>query len=232
MPTLKVLAFITLAIGGWIAYQLLIAYPDITVRYRIEAQFEYQGNLVSASSVWEVEYQSHNTYDGMLRGLSTYHGGEAAVVELPDKAILFVRVDGPEISPYRDEMRQWNFPDRIPLKLLNLERSGHVETVQAIAKMAKEGRSLSFSLDLLPKIWILRSPDDLDSFYRPQVCKLSEVCELRFVKGQITFVDEMPQGSLAGLYPWMMTLKGAPSGAPLEPGQEFPSGRMFIRSTP
>lgn len=213
----------------WLTF---FAFPDVTVRYRIDADFEVDGSPARASAVWEIIYKSHPTMNGSWQGITTDVLADAATAKLPSGHLLFVRVDGPDLNYYRYQIRKWNYPNYIPLKLLHLERAGDRETIDALRKAASERRTLSFGLELLPKLWILPDPKDPTTLYEPEVCDQQAQCPVRFVNGTITFVRDRNSFDITSVFPWLTTPQALWSKSQIEkssPRQEYPATYMFTR---
>ena len=213
----------------WLAY---FAFPDVTVRYRIDTNFEVDGSPAKATAVWEIIYKSHPTMNGSWKGITTRMNTDAAIAKLADGGFLFIRVDSDDLNYYRYQISEWNYPNLIPLKLLHLERAGDRETIDALRKAASERRTMSFGLELLPKLWILPDPKDPTTLYEPEVCDRQARCSVRFVKGTITFVRDRDSFDITSVFPWLATPQALWSKAQIEglpPTQEYPATYMFTR---
>lgn len=213
----------------WLTF---FAFPDVTVRYRIDADFEVDGSPARASAVWEIIYKSHPTMKGSWKGITTDVRADAAMARLANDHLLFVRVDGPDLNYYRYQIGEWNYPNLIPLKLLHLERAGDRETIDALRKAASERRTMSFGLELLPKLWILPDPKDPTTLYEPEVCDQQAQCPVRFVRGAITFVRDRQYTDITSTFPWLAVQQALWTKAQIEkfsPRQEYPATYMFTR---
>lgn len=213
----------------WLTF---FAFPDVTVRYRIDADFEVDGNPARASAVWEVIYKSHPTMKGSWKGITTRMNTDAAVAKLANGSFLFVRVDSDDLNYYRDQIQQSDYPNLIPLKLLHLERAGDRETIDALRKAASERRTISFGLDLLPKLWILPDPKDPTTLYEPEVCDQTGQCPVRFVSGTITFVRDRDTFDITSAFPWLAVRQALWTKTQIEripPTQDYPATYMFTR---
>ena len=213
----------------WLAY---FAFPDVTVRYRIDTNFEVDGSPAKATAVWEIIYKSHPTMNGSWKGITTRMNTDAAIAKLADGGFLFIRVDSDDLNYYRYQISEWNYPNLIPLKLLHLERAGDRETIDALRKAASERRTMSFGLELLPKLWILPDPKDPTTLYEPEVCGQAAQCPVRFVKGTVTFVRDRQYTDITSTFPWLAAQQALWTKAQIEKapvGTRHPATYMFTR---
>jgi len=213
----------------WLTF---FAFPDVTVRYRIDADFEVDGSPAKASAVWEITYKSHPTMKGSWKGITTEVRADAAIARLANDHLLLVSVDSDDLNYYRYQIKDWNYPNLIPLKLLHLERAGDSETIDALRKAASARRSLSFGLDLLPSLWILPEPKDPTTLYEPEVCDQTAHCPVRFITGTITFVRDRDTFDITSIFPWLsiqqaLWTKAQIQEAPM--GERHPATNMFTR---
>lgn len=231
----RLLLLCFMAFVAWLIHLAFFAFPDVTVRYRIEADFEFDGSPVRASGVWEITYDSHYTLRGSWKGITTSMNTDAAMAKLANGGFLFLRVDGPDLNYRRYEFERWNHPNLIPLKLLGLERAGDRETIDALRQAASERRWMSFGLDLLPKIWVLPDPDDPTTLYEPDVCDMAAQCRLRFMRGTIKFVKDRDTFDIVSTFPWLAVPHALWTKEQIEKlssREEYPATYMFKRRTP
>ncbi|MCO6177501.1 hypothetical protein [Ciceribacter sp. RN22] len=213
----------------WLTF---FAFPDVTVRYRIDADFEVDGSPARATAIWEVIYKSHPTMNGSWKGITTDVLADAATAKLPSGHLLLVSVNGPDLNYYRYQIERWNYPNLIPLKLLHLERAGDRETIDALRKAASERRTMPFGLELLPKLWILPDPKDPTTLYEPEVCDQQAQCPVRFIKGTITFVRNRQYTDITSTFPWLAVQQALWTKAQIEKapaGKRSPATNMFTR---
>ncbi|HCL67444.1 MAG TPA: hypothetical protein DIC56_21930 [Rhizobium sp.] len=171
---------------------------------------------------------------GRWQGITTSMNTDAAVARLANAGFLFVRVDGPDLNYYRYNIKEWNHPNSIPLRLLGLERAGDLDTIEALRQAASERRSMSFGLDLLPRIWILPDPSDPTTLYEPKVCDQAAQCPLKFVGGTITFVRDRDTFDITSVFPWLAIRQDLWTRAQIEnrsPRENYPATYMFTRRT-
>ncbi len=229
----RVLLLVSLAsVVVYLIWLTFFAFPDVTVRYRIDADFEVDGSPARASAVWEIIYKSHPTMNGSWKGITTDVRADAAIARLANDHLLLMSVDSDDLHYYRYQIKDWNYPNLIPLKLLHLERAGDRETIDALRKAASERRSLSFGLDLLPGLWILPDPKDPTTLYEPEVCDQTAQCSVRFIRGSITFVRDRDTFDITAIFPWLSIQQALWTKAQIEKapaGQRHPATNMFTR---
>lgn len=213
----------------WLTF---FAFPDVKVRYRIDADFEVDGSPARATAIWEIIYKSHPTMKGSWKGITTDVRADAAIARLANGHLLLVSVDSDDLNYYRYQIKDWNYPNLIPLRLLHLERAGDRETIDALRKAASERRTMSFGLDLLPSLWILPDPKDPTTLYEPEVCDQTAQCPVRFVKGTITFVRDRQYTDITSTFPWLAVQQALWTKAQIEKapaGKRSPATNMFTR---
>lgn len=144
--------FAAIGLAALTLYLTLVVFPDTRVRYRIEAELEFNGKRVRPSAVWEVEYEAI-AYIGGTNELSTNVNAEAAAADLGSAGMLFLTVGRPSNSiAALDRSRRWNFAEYIPLRLANLNPTRGRETVENIREVSNQKQKFEFGLDLLPSI--------------------------------------------------------------------------------
>ena len=85
---MKWLAIILATVIGVIAL-FMIAYPNVTLRYRLTLEAEVDGRPKSGSGVIEVTYQKHLSVGAVGRDVTPSFRGEAVVLDLGPRGTLF-----------------------------------------------------------------------------------------------------------------------------------------------
>ncbi len=154
------------------------------------------------------------------------------MASLANDHLLLVSVDSDDLNYYRYQIKDWNYANLIPLKLLHLERAGDRETIDALRKAASERRTMSFGLELLPRLWILPDPKDPTTLYEPEVCDQQAQCPVRIVGGTITFVRDRQYTDITSTFPWLAVQQALWTKAQIEKapaGTRHPATNMFTR---
>lgn len=200
---LYLLLLSAIGLSGLTLYITFVIFPDTTVRYRIEAELEFNGKRVHPSAVWEVEYEA-TLYIRGTNELSTNVNAEAASADLGSEGLMLLTVGAPTFSLGSAEWAKHpNYVEYIPVRLANLNPTRGRETVESMRKVSNEKQHFEFGLNFLPRIVVFSDPNDPNSAYYPEICASQQDCQFRFIGGSISFVDEPPTDNLTKLLPWL-----------------------------
>lgn len=150
---LKITAIIVIGVAA-VVLAYFVAYPSITLRYRLTIEAEVDGQKSSGSSVIEVTY-SKQPKIGSGRDMVSGYRGQAVVVELGERGTLFALLKAGDDSrsiPQTIVFRAFGFPGGIwPY--------GSVEGVFAAIRQLSGERELPFeNLPLLVRFRDINDP--------------------------------------------------------------------------
>lgn len=142
---------IIVALAAVMRYQ--VAYPSVTVRYRLTLEAQVDGELKTASAVREVTY-SKQPQLAAQHELSIGYRGEAVALDLGSRGTLFAL-----LKAGRDER---SGPEWIVLRAFDFDGGSLPSPVElGIEQVARLSGKRELPLDSLPVLVRFRDPSDL-----------------------------------------------------------------------
>ena len=233
MNRLLAIAAIVIAIGAATYVAWTWAYPTGTLRYRMTVEVEVNGEIRTGSSVLEARFTLPPPSPVGGNRVTTRMRGDAAVVDLGDRGLLFVLLTG---RPTESSRGFYSDPEAIAVSAFFGTSIGSLpeHTIREMSQMTLKAELGPQLLPMMVRFGDIDDPKTVE-WVRPGEFADHYGLGARFIRATLETTDDPVTTGIRQLLPWLEGFKGTFGGLG-RPSQTEPeknlTGNEFIKGRP